>query len=120
MRPLQLSALVMYWCTFIFGTFCTVAPLCAVTPTQKKIRMGIPGAIGANKVDDERAPYFFGDIDASGYSDVIWYTRSPSHPYGYHEILSGEWASAIYYDGIDTDLIDSQNAPLGNKFTSSI
>jgi uncharacterized repeat protein (TIGR01451 family) len=55
-----------------------------------------------SKGGDNIAPYFFGDFDAAGYSDWIWYGQSPEHPHGYHEVLSGEWGAAIYYDGIET------------------
>jgi uncharacterized repeat protein (TIGR01451 family) len=54
------------------------------------------------------APYFYAKLDAAGFSDGIWYGRSPIHPYEYHELLSGEWAAAIYYDGIDTAVIDPE------------
>jgi hypothetical protein len=40
-------------------------------------------------------------MDYAGYSDVIEYGYSLEHPYTYHELLSGEWAAAIYYDGIE-------------------
>lgn len=53
------------------------------------------------------APYFYATMDAAGYSDWIFYGNSPDHDYGYHELLSGEYGSAaIYYDGIDTAIID--------------
>ena len=39
-------------------------------------------------------------MDYAGYSDVIEYGYSLEHPYTYHELLSGEWGAAIYYDGI--------------------
>ncbi len=55
------------------------------------------------------APYFYGDMDAAGYSDWIWYGPSPIHEYGYHEVLSGEWGAAIHYDGIDTNLTNDPN-----------
>ncbi len=55
------------------------------------------------------APYFYGDMDAAGYSDWIWYGSSPIHDHGYHEVLSGEWGAAIYYDGIDTNLTNDPN-----------
>lgn len=42
------------------------------------------------------APYFYGTFDAAGYSDWIYYGYSPEHPYGYHEILSGEIGAAIF------------------------
>jgi len=54
----------------------------------------------------ETAPYFLGTMDAAGYSDWIFYGKSPDHDYSYHEILSGEWAAAIYYEGIDTEILD--------------
>lgn len=52
------------------------------------------------------APYFYATLDAAGFSDWIFYGQSPIHSYGYHELLSGEWGAAIYYDGIDTAIID--------------
>lgn len=61
---------------------------------------------------EQTPPYFWGRFDAGGYSDDgIYYGPSPIHGedqnvYGYHELLSGEWGAAIYYDGIDTDVID--------------
>ena len=42
-------------------------------------------------------------IDTAGYSDKFWWGPSPRHNHpGYHEMLSGEWGAAIYYDGIAT------------------
>jgi len=43
-------------------------------------------------------------FDAAGYSDWWYWGRDywPRHPYSQHEMLSGEWAGAIYYDGIAT------------------
>lgn len=64
--------------------------------------------------DEERAggaPYFYGTFDAAGFSDWIWYGQSPLHPYGFHELLSGEWGAAIYYDGIDTPSLNDPNRP---------
>ncbi len=39
------------------------------------------------------------DVDVFGYSDWLWFhpDSTPSH-----EMLSGDWAAAIYYDGIET------------------
>jgi len=51
-------------------------------------------------------PYFHASLDYGGYSDWIYYQQSTLHPYSSHELLSGEWGAAIYYDGIDTDPID--------------
>lgn len=39
-------------------------------------------------------------LDTAGYSDDFYYNRTDLHSYGTHEMLSGEWAAAIYYDGI--------------------
>jgi len=56
-------------------------------------------------------PYFYGKFDDGGFSDWIWYNPSPEHPVsGNHEVLSGEWGAAIYYDGIDTGPIDSESS----------
>jgi len=42
-------------------------------------------------------------FDAAGFADVIKWSASDYHPHEDHELLSGEWAAAIYYDGIETD-----------------
>lgn len=48
-------------------------------------------------------PYWYGTFDAAGFSDDFYWDNSPYHPHDYHELLSGEWGAAIYYDGISTD-----------------
>jgi len=41
------------------------------------------------------------NFDAAGYSDWwYWGYHWPRHPYSEHEMLSGEWAAALHYDGI--------------------
>jgi len=45
-------------------------------------------------------PYVYAMLDHAGYSDKIYYRRSPKHSYQVHELLSGEWGAAIYYNGI--------------------
>lgn len=59
-----------------------------------------------DKYQSGTAPYFFVTMDAAGYSDWIYYGQSPEHGYGYHEILSGEYGAAVYYNGINTEIID--------------
>lgn len=49
-------------------------------------------------------------FDAGGYSDWWIWGESPRHYYGRHELLSGEWAAAIYYDGIETSPIDPNDS----------
>jgi len=50
------------------------------------------------------APNFYGDLDAGGYSDWIWWGYEPNHhPYSYHEVLSGEYGAALYYNSISTE-----------------
>jgi len=48
-------------------------------------------------------PYWDGTFDAAGFSDDVWWGNSPYHPHSRHELLSGEWAAAIYYDDISTE-----------------
>jgi hypothetical protein len=51
----------------------------------------------------QQEPYFYATINSAGYSDEFLYGKSPTHSHGgYHELLSGEWAAAVYYDGIGT------------------
>jgi hypothetical protein len=53
---------------------------------------------------NQAIPYFWGTLDASGFSDAIYWGYGPNHPYNYHEVLSGEWGSfALFYDGITTE-----------------
>jgi hypothetical protein len=49
-------------------------------------------------------PYWKFMSDAAGYTDdyIIWDT-TPRHPHPGHEMLSGEWGAAIYYNGIGTE-----------------
>lgn len=48
-------------------------------------------------------------LDAAGYSDGIWYGNTEMHEHAYHEVLSGEWGAAIYYDGINRPLTINPN-----------
>jgi hypothetical protein len=57
--------------------------------TQKGIELTCPGA----------CPIWSIYLDDYGYSDYLWYKHHGLHG---HEMLSGEWAAAILYDGIDT------------------
>ncbi len=49
-----------------------------------------------------QSEYWDATVDAAGYGDEFYWGESPYHPHESHELLSGEWAAAIYYDGIDT------------------
>jgi len=50
------------------------------------------------------SPHWFAKFDGGGFCDWWHWGESDLHPVsGYHEMLSGEWAAAIYYDGIVTD-----------------
>lgn len=52
----------------------------------------------------DQAPHFYGVFDAAGFSDGIYWGYEPNHhPYSYHEVLSGEYGSAIFYDDISTE-----------------
>jgi hypothetical protein len=64
----------------------------ATPPSQSELRLYTPSWAGILDVY----------LDAAGYSDEIDWGLSDYHPYGSHELLSGEWGAAIYYDGIST------------------
>ena len=85
-------------------------------PSDINIYLGNP-----SEYCDNEAPYFHGKIDSAGFSDWIWYGKSPNHPYGSHELLSGEWGAAIYYDNIDTNPIVSgnPNSPLKSMWLTN-
>jgi uncharacterized repeat protein (TIGR01451 family) len=59
-------------------------------------------------------PCISGTYDAGGFSDGIYYGISQDHPYTSHEVLSGEWAAAVYYDNINTMIVDP-NDPSGSR-----
>ena len=82
----------------VFNTF-------GATPSETDITIG--DTVQTDILPNGRAPYFYGTFDAGGFSDWIYYGRSTIHQYSYHEVLSGEWGAAIYYDGIDTSPIDA-------------
>ena len=53
-------------------------------------------------------------FDAGGFSDWWYWGESIRHDTSNatrnpHEMLSGEWAASIYYDGIETDPVDPNN-----------
>jgi len=49
------------------------------------------------------SPYWYIRLDASAYADISYWYPSIRHNCGTaHEMLTGEWAAAIYYDGIAT------------------
>lgn len=58
---------------------------------------------------------FHATNDAAGYSDWIWYGPTDIHEHAYHEVLSGEWGAAIYYDGIDTPVTADPNDAANRK-----
>ena len=59
--------------------------------------------IGDDTPLTDEAPYFYGTFDAAGFSDIIYWGDSPNHGCNYHEVLSGEWGAAIFYDSISTE-----------------
>ncbi len=102
----------MDWRRQAAGVFLFLAGLAysATLPTSIKVLIGDTQAQGAKTA-------FWGRLDAAGYSDDgFYYGPSPSHPVsGYHELLSGEWGAAVYYDGIHTTWIDPVNPNKGKK-----
>ncbi|HLB74287.1 MAG TPA: LamG-like jellyroll fold domain-containing protein [Sedimentisphaerales bacterium] len=81
-RPKRL----LYVVSFLSLVFLQVAE--AGDPSEQVLHMG--------------SPVSFGEFDAGGYADWCWWGPSARHGYEYHEMLSGEWAGAIYYNGIAT------------------
>jgi len=99
----------------LYGSLITLCSLTfAATPTEKVLKLGL---IDRTDLSVLQAPYFFADLDASGYSDWIYWGPSPRHndAFLYHEVLSGEWGSAVYYDEIATELLDPSSPSLGRE-----
>jgi len=77
------------FCSVLIGLFLGVQNANALDPSDQKITL--------------TCPYWTATVDAAGYGDLFYWGNSPYHPHSSHELLSGEWAAAIYYDGIATD-----------------
>lgn len=60
------------------------------------------------------SPYWYILFDRAGYVDITEWYPSPLHDFGPHEMLTGDWAAAVYYDGIDTS--SNQAAWLTDEF----
>ncbi len=46
-------------------------------------------------------PYWYIWFDRAGYVDLTYYYPSPRHQVdGYHEMMTGDWAAAVWYQGI--------------------
>lgn len=101
MRQFVSSPIVRCFIVTAISVWFFTAAAYSSAPSEVEVRLGVQ-----NLQYTCQEPYFFGEFDSAGYSDWIWYGLSPTHDYQYHEMLSGEWASAIYYDGIDTGIID--------------
>jgi len=90
------------FCLFVIvGYFFSPHVKAANKPSRSNLTIG--NITAYNGDPSLKKPYFYGIFDAAGFSDGIYYGRSPIHPFNYHEFLSGEWGAAIYYDGIDTN-----------------
>ncbi len=102
-----------FFCLAIYAIVFASDAYCAL-PEERPLRIG--NTTGQESEPNGIEPYFFADFDAAGYSDDgIYYGFSHRHDYTYHELLSGEWGAALYYDGIDTPVIDPNNPSLGRK-----
>lgn len=82
--------------TVLMGTLLTFSLVVSITPAR---------AIGTMS-----NPNWTIDLTDAGYSDVLWY--SPSGTWAdAHEMISGEWAAAIRYKGIEGDNSDTTGDP---------
>jgi hypothetical protein len=80
------------------------------------------GGVGLFELNN---PYWYILLDQAGYSDICYWFDTPRHPYGPHEMMTGDWAAAIYYDGIAgqkamwlTDSFIVPDWPTGNNFST--
>ena len=111
MRQFLKTGLARYCAIAAVAVFCAAGQLCATTPSNVEIEIGVQNAISTSV----EPPYFYSELDSAGYSDWLWYGLSESHPYPYHEMLCGEWAAAIYYEGIATEKLDPNTPEVGSK-----
>lgn len=82
------------------GVVCSTQVSNAAKPAEKHLCLSNP-YWRAGRIEYNEAGF-----DTAGYSDKFWWGASPPslrHAGDYeHEMLSGEWAAGIYYDGIGT------------------
>jgi len=57
-------------------------------------------------------PHWNTALNSAGYADFFFWNNAPGHPYAGHEMLSGEWAAAIHYNGVNNSGLDP-TAPAG-------
>ena len=46
-------------------------------------------------------PYWFMLFDRAGYMDITYWYPSTLHPYSNHEMMTGDWAAAVSYSGLN-------------------
>lgn len=102
---------VLFSFALIFGVLCGSSY--ATLPNEATLTLG--NTYKRDVLGVATPPYFYATLDAAGYSDAVYYGLSERHNYYMHELLSGEWAAAVYYDGIDTEPIDPNDPNMGNK-----
>jgi len=68
------------------------------------------GSVGEFQLN---SPYWYINIDRAGYVDYTFYYPSPRHLASYHEMMTGDWAAAVWYPNIPTG---TQAAWLTNRF----
>lgn len=78
-------------------------------------------------------PYWYMMFNRAGYMDITYWYPSQRHPYYAHEMMTGDWAAAVYYDGINItseaewltnwfevpDFYTNQHFTFGNKSVSN-
>jgi len=47
------------------------------------------------------SPYWYIDYDRAGYVDITYWYPSPLHPFNAHEMMTGNWAAAVSYSGLN-------------------
>ncbi len=48
-------------------------------------------------------PYWYIGYDRAGYVDITWWYPSPRHPFPAHEMMTGDFAAACWYQNINED-----------------
>ncbi|MCX5636986.1 MAG: hypothetical protein NTX52_04740 [Planctomycetota bacterium] len=93
-----------FFAQILFVLFVFVYSVYGVVPSGDMFTIGGSGSVGT----DQGLGCIF---DAAGYSDGIYYGQTDIHNFGLHEVLSGEWGAAVYYDGINTSPTKDPNDP---------
>lgn len=82
--------------------FSNYTELLSVVTICLLITMLFPAFIFARSVEFTlSSPYWYIQYDRAGYVDITYWYPSPQHPFAFHEMMTGDWAGAVSFSGLN-------------------